>query len=55
MIGPIAELDDIMISKPKSKRIRIRGSNQNFFLIFKNAHMSFKNSILVSNRVFLNH
>ena len=42
------------IKTPNKRRITIKGSNQNFFLSFKNPHKSFRNSIclLIFNKVF---
>lgn len=45
MKGAIAEPVVSTIKTPKSRRIKIMGKSQNFFLSFKNPHKSFKNSI----------
>jgi hypothetical protein len=47
MNGAIADPEVKTIRKPKISRITITGSNQNFFLTLKNAHNSFKNSIVL--------
>ena len=37
-----------MITDPRISRIRINGSNQNFFLVFMKAQSSVKNSFMTS-------
>lgn len=44
----MAEPPDNTISTPKISNMMISGNSQNFFLTFKNAHKSFKNSIFSS-------
>ena len=42
----MAEPEDRTTNTPNISRIIINGSNQNFFLTFKNAHNSLKNSMI---------
>ncbi len=46
MKGAIAEPAERTINTPKTNSTIISGSNQNFFLTFKKAHNSRKNSMI---------
>lgn len=50
MKGAKAELPPKTISNPKRTSTMISGASHHFFLDFKNAHKSFKNSIINPNR-----